>query len=159
MIEETLAIPEYEIDTVYSLTLVDTTKEKDVHVSDYLIENGFAVPCEEEQNALAAANLISEYSTAESIPSPSVEPSATMPSPVPTCAFPSSAVNSITNQLRKTGLSCTVTSQTSNNEKFDVLNTSIDEFIFSESNPTAIRYEESVIASVKEPVLALPPHR
>ncbi|XP_057371402.1 tudor domain-containing protein 7A-like isoform X2 [Daphnia carinata] len=99
MIEETLAVPQYGIDTVYSLTLVDTTKENDVHVSDYLIENGFAVACEEEQRALAAAT-------------PAVECLDLTParSPSPTGTFLSSATTSLVHQLENTCLSSRATS-------------------------------------------------
>lgn len=53
MAEEMLPEPVNEIDTVYSLTLVDTTQgEKDIHINDYLIENGFAIPNDEELQKL-----------------------------------------------------------------------------------------------------------
>ncbi|EFX88889.1 hypothetical protein DAPPUDRAFT_234144 [Daphnia pulex] len=152
MIEETLEIPEYEIDTVYSLTLVDTTKEKDIHVSDYLIESGFALPCEEEQIAVASANSIYEYST----PSPSpAEHTERAPSPNPTCAFPSSAVNSVTSQLQTTSISIMTPTLNSNNENLDLENPSIDEVVFSERISSNIQSEEFTTASVKEPLSVL----
>jgi hypothetical protein len=156
MIEETLEIPEYEIDTVYSLTLVDTTKEKDIHVSDYLIESGLALPCEEEQIAVASANSVYEYST----PSPSLaEHTGRAPSPNPTCAFPSSAVNSVTSQLQTTSISITTPTLISNNEHLDFENPSIDELLFSERISSNIQPEEYVIASVKEPLPVLASER
>jgi hypothetical protein len=155
MIEETLEIPEYEIDTVYSLTLVDTTKEKDIHVSDYLIENGFALHCEEEQMAVASANSVYEYST----PSPPAEHTGRAPSPNPICAFPSSAVNSVTSQLQTTSISITTPTLISNNEHLDFENPSIDELLFSERISSNIQPEEYVIASVKEPLPVLASER
>ncbi|XP_046643908.1 uncharacterized protein LOC124329028 [Daphnia pulicaria] len=155
MIEETLEIPEYEIDTVYSLTLVDTTKENDIHVSDYLIENGFALHCEEEQIAVASANSVYEYST----PSPPAEHTGRAPSPNPICAFPSSAVNSVTSQLQTTSISITTPTLISNNEHLDFENPSIDELLFSERISSNIQPEEYVIASVKEPLPVLASER
>lgn len=86
--EETLAKSEYEITTVYSLTLVDTTNENDVHINDYLIDEGFAVACQEDAFTLqqqSAPDAVTE--------SPTVENVQPVPSPLPTCAFPSLASN------------------------------------------------------------------
>ncbi len=156
MIEETLETPEYEIDTVYSLTLVDTTKEKDIHVSDYLIESGFALHCEEEQINVAYANSVYEHST----PSPSpAENTGRAPSPHPTCTFPSSAIYSVTSQLQTTSISSATPTMISNNEQLDLVNPSIDELLFSERISSNIQPEESVIASAKESLSVLASER
>ncbi|KAI9564647.1 hypothetical protein GHT06_008388 [Daphnia sinensis] len=127
MIEEKLAVPQYDIDTVYSLTLVDTTKENDVHISDYLIENGFAAACEEEQRALADATPAIEYSDPILVRSPS-----------PTRAFPSSATTSLVHQLENTSLSSRAMSPAANPEQFNFSSPSIDDIIVHEKNPVKI---------------------
>lgn len=127
MIEETLAVPKYDIDTVYSLTLVDTTKENDVHISDYLIENGFAVACEEEQRALVAAAPAVEYS--DLIPARS---------PSPTCAFPSSATTSLVHQLENASLSSRAMSPAVNPGQFNFSSSSIDDIIVHEKTSVKI---------------------
>lgn len=125
MIEETLAVPEYQISTVYSLTLVDTTKENDVHISDYLIENGFAVACEEEQNALVAATPVVEYPD----PMPKL-------SPRPSCAFPSSSTSSLANQFENTSLSSEAASPAVSSRQFDFSSPSIDDLFVYDTNPS-----------------------
>lgn len=127
MIEETLAVPKYDIDTVYSLTLVDTTKENDVHISDYLIENGFAVACEEEQRALVAATPAVEYS--DLIPARS---------PSPTCAFPSSATTSLVHQLENASLSSRAMSPAASPGQFNFSSPSIDDIIVHEKTSVKI---------------------
>ena len=60
--------PVNEIDTVYSLSLVDTTQDQDIHVNDYLIANGFAAYDPEDQAMLQKFDkllLTEETMTAE----------------------------------------------------------------------------------------------
>lgn len=95
MIEKKVEVGENESETVYTLALVDTTaKDKDIHVSDHLIENGFAVVDQEETASLHG--LVPSVTTSpdenNSIPIAS-------PSPLPTCAFPLSASNTLAPQL------------------------------------------------------------
>lgn len=63
---------------LYALTLVDTTGAKDVHINDYLIDNGFAAPC--PKDALFVVQLGSSASVVES---PESSPSQPLPAQTP----------------------------------------------------------------------------
>ena len=87
-------IKKNEIESIYTLALVDTNNEDvDIHINDYLIENGFASFDEKE-----TMELRDKMSTIRS-PDANCTIPVSSPSPLPTCAFPLSASNALAQQL------------------------------------------------------------
>lgn len=98
MAEENITNRDNQNETVYALTLVDTTQDPDVHLNDYLVDNGFAVVNEKDAEATSLQLLSVEESITESSIVESLI-SVPSPSPLPTCAFPSAASSVPLSQL------------------------------------------------------------
>lgn len=75
---------EKELVKIYVLNLVDTNKEKDIHLADFLVDKKMAVYDKLDSEKLVVP--LKEAVTKDA----AAEPLVSLPSPEPTCPFPAS---------------------------------------------------------------------